>query len=194
MLDALNSAAIDCQNDGAMSARAVTTSNAAAALTKPRRIPGLVRNPRRALDIRFVQECEENMLAVAMVCDVLYWTTPDPTEDGAIHTKIEFDGFRWAARSTSYWMAHLNIKSVQKVRTAVKVMLASKLVECEERFFNGNMWPHYRLSDKALAMIAGDQVDVREPNTVKGGVSSNTPLLKTTGLLHTELKQKKSKP
>ncbi|KIG09808.1 hypothetical protein BurMR1_3045 [Burkholderia sp. MR1] len=179
-------AAIDCQNSGAMFSSGATVATAIVALVKPRRIPGLVDNPRRSLNVLFTEACGNNMLAVAMVSDVHYWTTPDPTDGGKIHSTISFDGFDWAARCVEYWKAHFGLTSVQTVRTALKAVEKSGLLECENRFFNGNMWPHYRLSAKAVAILDADQqrrVDGRGVESNTPDVEINTPI---TNRRHTE--------
>lgn len=166
---------IDHADDGAMQATASTSIAAVAALRKPRKIPGKVESPIRRLDIRDVQACGENMLAVAMLSDIRFWLEPDG-QQAKLKKAIEKDGYRWVARSIAGWKQHFNIKSDQMVRTAVKYLRASEEVEVSDFWFSGNLTPHYRLKTEGVENdVEGEGVEngMGGVDFNRGGVENN---------------------
>jgi hypothetical protein len=131
--------ATDC-NSGFMYANAECTSTATARLVKPRPTPGLNETTFRSFSTADVCACDDNILAAAMVADIRRCTTGEKPISTLKHA-----GYIWVARSLDYWLKHFGLKSVSKVRTALKDLKASGLVICEEHWFNGNLTAHYRI-------------------------------------------------
>jgi len=113
-----------------------------------------------------VQLLDQDVVTAIVLSQILFWCAP--TNDGKSKLRVQKEGVRWLAKSSSDWNSELGISPKQASR-AINVLRSRELIMTKVWKFAGNPTMHIRLSETGEGLL-------NLPSWPTEGSGQNSPL------------------